>query len=464
MIAISKEMTKDVKVMLGDPKKALLIMAGPIFISLAVGQINSIVDTYWCSNLGLNALSAIGIVSSLYFLLNGIANGLSLGISISVARRIGANETNIAERIASQGIALIIAISIVVTPLFLFFCNPIISMIGGGIAYRESVAYAYPYFLSGFVFFIHSIFAGLLRAEGAAKKSMTVLILSVIFNLLFDPIFAFTLGLGIAGLAWASVASAFLSVLLAVYWYFIKRSTYIHPNFAAFRFEWPLIMEFLRLGVPKMIELNIMSVINLGLVYFLIVGGGEMGVALYNTTWKYVSLLLLPSHALGGGLVPICAAAYGSGDLKKVQDAYYYSLAVSLSVTTAAAIFVAAFSDIFAIFFTSSGSAMQLREGMTHTIRLFCIFIPFYGWINMASSLLQAIYMADRSMYSTLIRNILLVVVFWYTSALNLEAMWWGLILCEIAGGILMGSIAEYGLRRRMDRLPKRPELNAAAR
>lgn len=462
MIVVTGEMTNDVKVMLGDPKKAMFIMASPIFVSLIVGQINSIVDTYWCSSLGLNALSAVGIVSSLYFLLNGIGQGLGLGLSISIAKRIGAKEKDVAERIASQGIVFIFCISVVVTPLFLIFGEPIISMIGSEVAYSESIAYAYPYFLSGCVLFIHSIFAGLLRAEGAVKKSTTILILSVLFNLLLDPIFAYTFGLGIAGLAWASVVSTFLSALPALYWYFIKRSTYIYPNFTAFRFESPLIMEFLRLGVPKMIELNIMSVINLGLVHFLIVGGGEVGVALYNTTWKYVNLLLVPSQALGGGLVPICAAAYGGGDFKKVRGAYNFSLIVSLSITTVAAFFVATFSDQFAILFTSSGSAMELREGMVHTIRLFCIFIPFYGWINMASSLLQAIYMADRSMYSTLIRNILLIMVFWYTSTLNLEAMWWGLILCEIAGGFLMGSLAEYGLLKKMDTFQRRFESNAA--
>ena len=458
---MTSKITNDVRLMLGDPKKALFIMAGPIFISLIVGQINSIVDTYWCSSLGLNALSAVGIVSSFYFLLNGIGNGLGLGMSISIAKRIGAKEKDVADRIASQGIVFITCISIVVTPLLLIFGEPIISMIGGGVAYSESIAYAFPYFLSGCVFFTSSIFAGLLRAEGAVKKSTTILILSVFLNLLFDPIFTYTFGLGIAGLAWATVVSTFLSTLPALYWYFIKRSTYIYPNFNAFRFERPLIMEFLRLGVPKMIELNIMSVINLGLVHFLIVGGGIVGVALYHTTWKYVNLLLMPSHALGGGLVPICAAAYGGGDFKKVRGAYSFSLIVSLSITTVAAFFVATFSDQFAILFTSSSSAVELREDMAHTIRLFCIFIPFYGWINMASSLLQAICMAGQSMYSTLIRNILLVMVFWYTSTLNLETMWWGLILCEIAGGLLMGSLAEYGLRKRMETFQRRPECSA---
>ena len=71
-------------------------------------------------------------------------------------------------------------------------------------------------------------------------------------------------------------------------------------------------------------------------------------------------------------------------------------------------------------------------------------------------------YMADRSMYSTLIRNILLVTVFWYTSTLNLEAMWWGLIICEIVGGFLMGSIAEYGLRKRKAMLTRKPGFSAA--
>ncbi len=128
------EMTNDVKVMLGDPKRALFIMAGPIFVSLIVVQINSIVDTYWCSTLGMNALSAVGIVSSLYFLLNGIGQGLGLGMSISIAKRIGAKEKDVAERIASQGIVFIFCISVVVTPLFLIFGEPSISMIGDGVA------------------------------------------------------------------------------------------------------------------------------------------------------------------------------------------------------------------------------------------------------------------------------------------------------------------------------------------
>jgi len=444
------EMTKDVKTLLGDPKKALLKMSVPLFISLIVSQINSFVDMFWCSNLGTDALAAVGIVSSFCFLLSGIGNGLGIGMSVAMAKRIGANEKDMAEQIAAQGIVIILTISIIVTPLFLLFGGPMISLIGGDVAYSESVAYAYPYFFTGFISFAHGVIAGLLRAEGAAKRSMNIMLLCVALNMILDPLFAYTFGLGIAGLAWATVLSTALSLIPAIYWYFIDRSTYISIRLRGFHFNAKLTKEFLRIGVPKMIELNIMSVINLGLVHYLVACGGTAGVVLYNTTWKYVSLLMIPSQALGGGLVPICAAAYGSGNFKKVREGYSYSLMIALAITIIASFVIAIFSDYFAMVFTSSGSAMELREEMSHTIRLFAIFIPFYAWINISSSLLQAIYMADRSMYSTFIRNILLVVVFWYTSSLDLEAMWWGLILCEIFGGFLMGTWAEIGLRKRI--------------
>ena len=280
---------------------------------------------------------------------------------------------------------------------------------------------------------------------------MTVMLLSAVFNMILDPLFAFALGLGVGGLAWATVASTLIAIMPGAFWYFVQRSTYVEIRFAHFRIRPALMGEFLRIGVPKIVELNIMSVINLALVHYLVVCGGSTGVVLYNTTWRYVSLLIIPSQAFGGGLIPICAAAYGGGNFSKVRQGYNLALMVSMTITMAAVIVVASFSDVFASVFTSTESMVGLRDDMSHTIQLFCVFIPFYAWINIASSLLQALCLADRSLYSTLIRNILLVAVFWYTSSLDLEAMWWGLVLCEIFGGFLMGGWAEYGLRKRID-------------
>lgn len=449
------EMTDDVKILLGDPKKALLRMSLPLLIALVVGQLNSFIDMFWCSSLGMDALAAVGIVSSFCFLLNGIGNGLGMGMSVAMAKRIGAGQKDVAGRIAAQGIVLILTISLVVSPLFLLFADPMISLIGGDVAHAESMAYAYPFLMSAFIMFAHGVFGGLLRAEGAAKRSMTIMLLSVALNMVLDPLFAFTFGMGIAGLAWATVLSTAIAIVPAIYWYFIGRTTYIDVRFNGFRFDGTLIKEFLRTGVPKTVELNIMSAINLALVYFLVVCGGLVGVALYNTTWKYVNLLMIPSQALGGGLVPMGAAAFGSGDMRKVREGYNHSLMLALAITIAGSFVLAIFSEQFAFVFTSSGSAEGLREEMAHAVLLFSLFIPFYAWINISSSLLQAIYMADRSMYSTLVRNILLIAVFWYTSSIDLEAMWWGLILCEIFGGLLMGTLAEMGLRRRTVALAK---------
>lgn len=443
-------MTEDVKNMLGEPRKALFTMAVPMFISLIISQMNSFVDTFWCSNLGTDALAAVGIVSSLYFLLNGIGNGLGIGVSVAVSKRIGAGEKEVGERIAVQGLVVTLIIALVVTPVFLVLGEPIIAIVGNGVAASESLAYAYPYFCAGLIFFLQGMFSGLLRAEGAARRSMMVMLLSAVFNMVLDPLFVFVLDMGIGGLAWATVVSTLVAILPGVYWYFIGRSTYIQVRPQGYRFDRPLVREFLGIGVPKVVELNIMSVINLALVHFLVVGGGPEGVMLYNTTWRYVSLLMIPSMALGGGLIPICAAAYGGGNFSKLREGYNYALIISLAISTAGALVVAGFSDVFASVFTSTGSALEMRSEMSHTIQLFCIFIPFYAWINIASSLLQSIYMAVRSLYSTLIRNILLVAVFWYTSSLDLEAMWWGLILCEIFGGFLMGLWAEHGLRKRI--------------
>ena len=81
--------TKGVQTMLGEPRRAVLSMVVPVFIALLIGYLNSLVDSVWCSSLGVNALSAINLVSSLYFFVVGIGNGIGVGLNVAISRRIG---------------------------------------------------------------------------------------------------------------------------------------------------------------------------------------------------------------------------------------------------------------------------------------------------------------------------------------------------------------------------------------
>ncbi len=114
-------------------------------------------------------------------------------------------------------------------------------------------------------------------------------------------------------------------------------------------------------------------------------------------------------------------------------------------VTLSALMFL--FAPYYSILFTYTGETEGMRPQMVDLLRIFCFFIPFYGWINIASALLQALRKAQWSMVSAMIRNVVLIAIYGITSIVSLEAMWWGLVAGEIFGGLLMGSWAWSSLR-----------------
>ena len=91
--------SKNVSVMLGNPKFAIISMTVPILISLIVSQVNTFVDMFWCSTLGDDSLAAVGIASSLYWLIAGIGNGIGIGVSASAAFNIGSGNKVAADSI-----------------------------------------------------------------------------------------------------------------------------------------------------------------------------------------------------------------------------------------------------------------------------------------------------------------------------------------------------------------------------
>ena len=74
-----RELTDDVKTMLGDPRKALIAMAIPMIVATVVQSANNIVDAIWVSGLGTAALAATGVAFPFFFIVMGIGNGIGVG-------------------------------------------------------------------------------------------------------------------------------------------------------------------------------------------------------------------------------------------------------------------------------------------------------------------------------------------------------------------------------------------------
>ena len=99
------EETEGTRLLRGDQRKGIIAMAIPIGVALLFQQLNNIIDSLWMSDLGGDALAAIGIVYPIFKALTGIGIGLGIGVSASIARSIGRGDHDTANRSAASGAA-----------------------------------------------------------------------------------------------------------------------------------------------------------------------------------------------------------------------------------------------------------------------------------------------------------------------------------------------------------------------
>ena len=438
--------SKDLERMLGDPKAAIRSMLLPLIVSYLVVQINLFADTSWCSGLGADASSAVSTISPIYWIVSGLGTGLGIGAATTIARYLGRGEKHNADRIASQTVVLSVIIGVVSTPVLFLIVDPAVRMMGAEDIMQSCRDYIYPQILAGAVIILDGTVSGVIRAEGAAKRSMVVLLVSAAVNMVLDPIFIYVLDLGLTGAGIATAVASTASAALGLWWY-ARGRLYLTMSFDDMRPRMADLKEILYVGIPRGTESMLISVMSMVQRIFVIACGGTSAAMFYNIPWRFVSLTEVISQAVGSALIPVCSANLGRGDFAKAEQGYRYSYTVTMVVMIAIAAVIFVFADWIIIPFTYSESMAALRPEFVHVLRIYALLIPFMGLIDIGSSILQSLRMAQISMFSSFARNILIVVLLFFASSMSLDAIYWSLVASEVFGGALMVWLARSGLK-----------------
>ncbi|MCL2786273.1 MAG: MATE family efflux transporter [Methanomassiliicoccaceae archaeon] len=433
--------TKDVEIMLGSPKRAIRKMAVPMIIALLASSVNGLVDAAWISGLGPDALAAIALLFPLFFITIGVSSGISVGASSAIARHIGAGNKDAAERTASVALTMTIVAGIVFSVIMFFAARPLMMAIGGASVIDYCMDYANVLFIFATAFFINALMSSILRSEGNAKRSMIIMVLAALLNLVLDPIFIYTFGWGMAGAALATAVALTVATLPAVYWFFVKKDTYIRLRIGKPYFDRTASKDIFRVGIPASFEFMAISIavllMNIILVNY--TTEGTDAAAIYSAGWRLLNVIMIPCLAIGAALVPICAAAYGAKDEQKVRSAYMYSIKLSVVTMVILAVALFVFADIASAAFTYSEDTAYLRGSISHFIRISCTFLPFIGFGILSSSLFQAMGMGTKALLSTVFRNfVILPPAFLVSLSGSLTDIWWCTAIMEIIGPIVV--------------------------
>lgn len=443
-----RELTDDAKIMLGDPRKALIAMAIPMVVATLVQSANNIIDAIWVSGLGTAALAATGVAFPFFFIVMGIGNGIGIGSSQALARRLGAGDYEGTNAVASQTVMISLVSGIILAIVFVLFAEPAMVMSGAGDYLADCLEYSVPLFICIPFIMVSSMFSALLRAEGASKRSMMIQLFAAVLNMVLDPLFIYVFGWGLAGAAWATSLAMSLSMVLGIYWYYVRRDTFVRIPLNGFRFDRSIDSDILRVGIPASMEMIVMSITALIMNQIILMVDPVDGIAIYSTGWRALDMLMIPAMAFGFSLVPICAAAYGAGRMDKFREAFGYTLKLGTFLMCLLTVFTLVAAPAIVFLFTYSESTSALAPEMVSFLRISSVFLPFITISFASSGMFQSLGMGARSLVSTLIMNLLRVPICAVLSGFGmLSYLWWGMSVSEIIGAFIIGGWAFFTIR-----------------
>ncbi len=456
---MEKEMTKGVRTLLGDPKKAVVKLSGPMMIGMLTQSLYNIVDGIWVAGLGSGALAAIGLFFPLFMIILSLANGIGVGGSSAISRKLGAKNKLLANSSAAHTLIIGLITGLLLTVLIYPFLHQLFISIGAkGDVIPMVVRYSRVLVGGSLILIFSNIASGILRGEGDMRRAMVAMITGSGLNIILDPLFIYTLKLGIAGAAWATLTSITFTALLMIYWIFIRRNTYVTIRFSGFRFNGKIIKEILRVGIPASFAQLSMALAMFFLNMIIVKISGSNGIAIFTSAWRIVMIGIVPLIGIAIGVTAVTGASYGAGNIKNLNTAYLYAIKLGFLIELGVVIFIFILAPQISWLFTYAKNSAHLAPGLTQAIRWLAWFLPGVPFGMLTSSMFQGIGQGEKSLAVTFLRTIIFQLFFSYLFGITLhygiKGVWAGIIL----GNVTASAIGFTWGRWTVKKLKEKPE------
>ncbi|MBP7176752.1 MAG: MATE family efflux transporter [Thermoclostridium sp.] len=324
---------KDKDLTRGPIVKQLIQFAIPLLIGQLFQQMYNTVDTLVVGNfVGKEALAAVGSTASIINMLIGVFLGFSMGANVVVSQYYGANDEKSVHDTVHTTIVMSLAFSVILTVLGVALAPVMLRMMDAPAdVFQDAATYLRIYFagVSGLV--LYNMGSGILRAVGDSKRPLLFLIFSAIMNTVLDLIFVIVFDMGVAGVAWATIISQFLSAALIL----IVLSRTSGP----YRLIWSqliinkdILNNIIQIGLPSSIQQGITAFSNV-FVQGYINGFGSSYMAGYSAYGKVDVFALLPMQAVSMASTTFVGQNIGAGDVPRAKKGIKAALLLSLGCT-----------------------------------------------------------------------------------------------------------------------------------
>ena len=347
--------------------KEILKFFFPIMLGTVFQQLYNTVDAIVVGRYaGKLALAAVGGPTS--YLVNLLVNffvGITSGATVVIAQFFGMEDENRTRAAVHTAFALSIYAGAVMSVVGVFIAAPALRAMNTPVEVLPHATTYLQIFYGGLLFsFVYNMGSSVLRAKGDSKRPFYMLVAATVTNIALDVVLVVYCRMGVAGAAWATIASQLVSAV-GVVWFLLREKDEFRLDLRrVWNFDWLILQNIVRIGVPSGVQASLFSVSNI-VIQSAINGFGVDTVAAFATYGKIDHLYWMLLSALGVAVSTVVGQNFGARKYDRVMRAVYVTMGYAFFASIVFGFGQAVFVEPLYRIFTDDAAVIALGNKLT---------------------------------------------------------------------------------------------------
>ena len=354
--------TVDMRV--GNPVKQIVRFTIPMLLGNIAQQLYNTVDSIIVGRfVGDNALAAVGSAGPILNLMLVLFMGISVGASIMVSQYFGAMQREDLSRTIGCCITLTGIASLIIMIVGPFLSGPLLRLLNTP---ESIISWCQSYLTIIFLGIAgggyYNILSGVLRGLGDSASALYYLLVATGVNIVLDYVFVAKFGMGVAGVAWATIIAQFISAILSLFKLtrmtkiFDMKAEYLNPKGHYTR-------SLIRLGVPSGVTQAIFSM-SMIVVQSLTNSFGELFIAANVIVMRIDGFVMLPAFSFGSAMTTFAGQNIGAGKMDRVITGARNGTLTAMGVSAVITVLILLFGRSLMGVFTQTAELIDLSYRM----------------------------------------------------------------------------------------------------
>lgn len=438
-----------------QPIRSLLVKyALPGIIAMTASSLYNMVDSIFIGHgVGAMALSGLTVAKPFMDICAAFGTLVGVGASSLVAIKLGEKDYRSANDVLANVVILNVLLGALVMVVGLYWLDPILNAFG---ASEVTIAYARDYMeiilLGNIITHIYYGLNSMLRSIGHPRISMYATILAVVLNVILDPIFIFVLDMGVRGAALATIISQIVSVIVELI-IFLNPKEVIYFHRGIWRLKRDITMRALGIGMaPFLMHLAacfVVIVLNNQLKRY----GGDMAIATYGMTNRFMFFFAMIIMGLNQGMQPIVGYNYGAKLYTRMIRTLKLTIICATCVMGVLWLIGLGFPEGFIRLFTHD--EMLIDQSIMPARVMLCTMV-MVGFPMVVGNFYTSIGLANKAIFLSLTRQVILLIpcilclplLFQQLNLTPIWGVWWSMPICDAMAAFLAAIILNRDMRK----------------